>query len=302
MVRKSMRQLLGELDGNAPLLVPGATHAFMGKLIQESGYESLYVSGAGTAATIFGLPDVGLMTMTELVENVGRIHDATNVAIFADADQGFGNAVNVIRTIQEYEKAGASAIQIEDQTFPKKCGHMDGKSVVPLDEMVGKIRAACDARANPETLIVARTDAATSEDFERALDRALAYAEAGADVIFPEAMRTEDEFARMAKELTGIPLVANMTEWGKSPVVDAASLGQMGYRIVIFPSAPMRAAQQAIVDVLDELRRSGTQAGMLERMYHRKDLYRLVDLDGIYEAEERYIPSLITAASGASDA
>jgi methylisocitrate lyase len=291
MARPAFRQLLAQHDGSNPLIVPGATHAFMGKLIQDAGYDALYVSGAGTAATIFGLPDVGLMTMTELVENVTRIHDATDVAVFADADQGFGNAVNVIRTVQQYEKAGASAIQIEDQTFPKKCGHMDGKSVVSLDEMVGKIRAACDARTNPETIIVARTDAAATEPFEDAIRRAVAYAEAGAEVIFPEAMRTEDEFARMAKELRGVPLVANMTEWGKSPVVDAAALGAMGYSVVIFPSAPMRAAQQAIVDVLTELREKGTQRALLDRMYHRQDLYRLVHLDDIYAAEETYLPS-----------
>ncbi|MEV6692815.1 isocitrate lyase/phosphoenolpyruvate mutase family protein [Micromonospora sp. NPDC051196] len=298
MAAPSFRQLLARHDGSNPLLVPGATHAFMAKLIQDAGYEALYVSGAGTAATIFGLPDVGLMTMTELVENVSRINDATNIAIFADADQGFGNAVNVIRTVREYEKAGAGAIQIEDQSFPKKCGHMDGKSVVPLEEMVGKIRAACDARTDPETVIVARTDARATEDMDRAVRRAVAYAEAGAEVIFPEAMRTEEEFARMAQELQGVPLVANMTEWGKSPVVDAQSLGEMGYTVVIFPSAPMRAAQQAIVDVLTELRERGTQRGLLDRMYHRKELYRLVGLDDIYAAEERYIPARNPDAAG----
>ncbi|NJC12972.1 methylisocitrate lyase [Micromonospora profundi] len=298
MAAPSFRQLLARHDGSNPLLVPGATHAFMAKLIQDAGYEALYVSGAGTAATIFGLPDVGLMTMTELVENVSRINDATNIAIFADADQGFGNAVNVIRTVREYEKAGAGAIQIEDQSFPKKCGHMDGKSVVPLAEMVGKIRAACDARTDPETVIVARTDARATEDMDRAVRRAVAYAEAGAEVIFPEAMRTEEEFAQMAQELKGVPLVANMTEWGKSPVVDAQSLGEMGYTVVIFPSAPMRAAQQAIVDVLTELRERGTQRGLLDRMYHRKELYRLVGLDDIYAAEERYIPAPTPDAAG----
>jgi methylisocitrate lyase len=291
MTGQTFRQLLTERDGDDPLLVPGATHAFMAKLIQDAGFEALYVSGAGTAATIFGLPDVGLMTMTELVENVSRINDATDIAIFADADQGFGNAVNVIRTVREYEKAGAGAIQIEDQAFPKKCGHMDGKSVVSQQEMVGKVRAACDARTDPETVIVARTDARATEDMDRAIRRAVAYAEAGAEVIFPEALRTEEEFARMARELKGVPLVANMTEWGKSPVVDARSLGEMGYTIVIFPSAPMRAAQQAIADVLVELREKGTQSGFLDRMYHRKKLYRLVGLDDIYAAEERYVPT-----------
>lgn len=291
MTGQSFRQLLAKHDGGNPLLVPGATHAFMAKLIQDAGFEALYVSGAGTAATIFGLPDVGLMTMTELVQNVSRINDATDIAIFADADQGFGNAVNVIRTVQEYEKAGTGAIQIEDQAFPKKCGHMDGKNVVPLEEMVGKVRAACDARANPETVIVARTDARATEDMDRAVRRAVAYAEAGAEVIFPEAMRTEEEFAQMARELSGVPLVANMTEWGKSPVVDAKSLGEMGYSIVIFPSAPMRAAQKAIADVLVELRDKGTQGDFLDRMYHRKELYRLVGLEDIYLAEEKYIPA-----------
>jgi methylisocitrate lyase len=294
MARPTFRQLLAQHSPDNPLLVPGATHAFMGKLIQDAGFDALYVSGAGTAATIFGLPDVGLMTMTELVENVTRIHDATELAVFADADQGFGNAVNVIRTVQQYEKAGATAVQIEDQTFPKKCGHMDGKSVVSLEEMVGKIRAACDARTSPDTVIVARTDAAATEPFDQAIRRAVAYAQAGAEVVFPEAMRTEEEFARMAAELRGVPLVANMTEWGKSPVVDAAALGDMGYSVVIFPSAPMRAAQQAIVDVLVDLREKGTQGGLLDRMYHRQDLYRLVHLDDIYAAEDKYLPAATT--------
>lgn len=291
MAGQTFRQLLARHDGDNPLLVPGATHAFMAKLIQDAGFEALYVSGAGTAATIFGLPDVGLMTMTELVENVSRINDASDIAIFADADQGFGNAVNVIRTVREYEKAGAGAVQIEDQAFPKKCGHMDGKTVVSLEEMVGKIRAACDARTDPETVIVARTDARATEDMDRAVRRAVAYAEAGAEVIFPEALQTEDDFARMASELKGVPLVANMTEWGRSPVLDAGSLGEMGYTVVIFPSAPMRAAQQAIADVLVELREKGTQRAFLDRMYHRKELYRLVGLDDIYAAEDRYNPA-----------
>jgi len=291
MARTSFRQVLSEHDGGNPLVVPGATHAFMAKLIEDAGFEAAYVSGAGTAATIFGLPDVGLMTMTELIANVAQISEAVSIPIFADADQGFGNAVNVARTVREYEKAGASAIQIEDQTFPKKCGHMDGKEVVPIEEMVGKVRAACDARTDSDTVIVARTDARATDDLDEALRRAEAYAKAGADVIFPEAMRTEDEFAHVAKELAGIPLVANMTEWGKSPMLSASELGAMGYTIVIFPSAPMRAAQGAIRDLLGELRSTGTQRHLVERMLPRQELYRLVGLDAVNAWEQEYLPA-----------
>lgn len=286
---RSFRRLLAERSGASPLVVPGATHAFMAMLIQNAGFPALYVSGAGTAATIHGLPDVGLMTMSELVRNVQLIAGSVTIPVFADADQGFGNAVNVIRTVREYERAGASAIQIEDQPFPKKCGHMDGKAVVSLDEMVGKVRAACDARTDPDTIIVARTDALATDDIDEAVRRAIAYHEAGADVIFPEAMRTADDFARMAKELSGVPLVANMTEWGKSPLLSADELGAMGYAVVIFPSAPMRAAQGAIVSLLSELRDKGTQRDALGRMLHRQELYRLVGLEAIYAAEDKYV-------------
>jgi len=286
---RSFRRLLDETTGSRPLVVPGATHAFMGMLIEDAGFPALYVSGAGTAATIHGLPDVGLMTMTELVRNVQLIAESVSIPVFADADQGFGNAANVIRTVREYEKAGASAIQIEDQRFPKKCGHMEGKAVVSLDEMVGKVHAACDARTDPDTMIVARTDALATSDMDEAVRRAAAYHEAGAEVIFPEAMRSVDDFAHMAKELSGVPLVANMTEWGKSPLLSAEELGAMGYAIVIFPSAPMRAAQGAIQTVLAELRLKGTQRDSLDRMLPRQELYRLVGLDVIYAAEEKYV-------------
>lgn len=286
---RSFRRLLTERDRSSPLVVPGATHAFMGMLIEDAGFPAVYVSGAGTAATIHGFPDVGLMTMSELVRNVGLIAESVTIPVFADADQGFGNAVNVIRTVHEYEKAGASAIQIEDQPFPKKCGHMEGKAVVRLDEMVGKVRAACDARTSPDTVIVARTDALATSDMAEAVRRAAAYHEAGAEVIFPEAMRTADDFAHMAKELSGVPLVANMTEWGKSPMLSAEELGAMGYAVVIFPSAPMRAAQGAIAALLAELREKGTQRDALERMLPRRELYRLVGLDDIYAAEGKYV-------------
>lgn len=282
-----LREALARRDGG-PLVVPGATDPFMAKLIEARGFPAVYVTGAGTAATIYGMPDVGLVTMTEMVANAGRIAQAVTIPVIADADTGFGNAINVIRTVRVYEQAGVGAIQIEDQDFPKKCGHMAGKRLAGREEMVGKIHAARDARASDETLIIARTDALAVSSFADTVARAASYVEAGADILFPEAMTTREEFAAFAKEFPSVPLIANMTEWGRSPVLSAAELGDLGYAIVIFPSAPMRAAQFAVTRLLDELAETGTQAGFLDRMYPRQKLYDLLDLPSVYEDERRY--------------
>ena len=287
---ETFRRLLGDENGG-PVIVPGATDALMAKLIEAHGFQAVYVTGSGTAATIYGLPDVGLVTMTEMLGNVERITRAVGIPVIVDADTGYGNAVNVIRTVQEYERAGVSAIQLEDQVFPKKCGHMEGKAVVSTAEMVGKIRAAIDARRSADTVIIARTDALAVTGMADALRRAHAFADAGADVIFPEAMTSVDDFAAFAQELCGVALMANMTEWGKSPLLTAGELGELGFRIVIFPSAPMRAAQGAISEVLAELRSKGTQRDLLGRMYPRQRLYDLLGLDRIYSWEKQYAPT-----------
>lgn len=297
MTRPLFRDLMAAHSPQNPLVVPGATHAFMAQLIEDAGFESAYISGAGTAATIHGLPDVGLVTMTELLSTVRHISEAVSLSLFADADQGFGNAVNVMRTVREYEAAGVDAIQIEDQQFPKKCGHMDGKSIIELDEMIGKIEAACAARKSKRTMIVARTDARATAGLDETVRRGHAFFEAGAELIFPEAMRTREEFAEVAERLSGIPLVANMTEWGKSPMLSAAELGAMGYTVVIFPSAPMRIAQGAMAAFLRELYESGTQRDAIDRMLPRADLYRLVGLDAVNEWESKYVHGLPTGTT-----
>jgi methylisocitrate lyase len=287
MLHTLREALAGRTDG--PLVVPGATDPFMARLIEQHGFPAVYVTGAGTAATIYGMPDVGLVTMTEMLANAERIAQAVSIPVIADADTGFGNAINAKRTVREYERAGIAAIQLEDQDFPKKCGHMDGKRLVEAAEMVGKIHAACDARASTDTMIIARTDALAVSSFDDAVARARSYVAAGADILFPEAMTTREHFADFAAEFRGsVPLIANMTEWGKSPLLTAKELGDMGYSIVIFPSAPMRAAQFAIAEVLDELAATGTQAGLLERMYPRQKLYDLLDLQSVYDDERRY--------------
>lgn len=279
--------LASRTDG--PLVVPGATDPFMARLIEQHGFPAVYVTGAGTAATIYAMPDVGLVTMTEMLANAGRIAHAVSIPVIADADTGFGNAINARRTVREYERAGIAAIQLEDQDFPKKCGHMDGKRLVEAAEMVGKLHAACDARTSAGTMIIARTDALAISSFADAVARAESYVAAGADILFPEAMTTREQFADFGAAFgSSVPLIANMTEWGKSPLLTAKELGDMGYSIVIFPSAPMRAAQFAITEVLVELAATGTQAGLLDRMYPRQKLYDLLDLQSVYDDERRY--------------
>lgn len=284
------RTLRAALDstGSTALAVPGATDPFMAKLIEEAGFSAVYITGAGTAATMYGLPDVGLVTMTEMLANAQRIASSVAIPVIADADTGYGNAVNVVRTVQMYEAAGVSAIQLEDQEFPKKCGHMAGKRIVTKSEMCGKIRAAIDARSSSDTLVIARTDALAVSNMDEVLTRAAAYVKAGADILFPEAMTTPEEFRRFASEFSEVPLVANMTEWGKSPLLTLDELSDMGYSIVLFPSAAMRAAQFAIVELLADLAATGTQKHWLTRMYPREDLYRLLGLNRIYEQEKRY--------------
>jgi methylisocitrate lyase len=287
MMRRTtrLRQLLRE---PGILMAAGAHDAFTARLIEQAGFSACYMTGSGTVAAVLGMPDVGLITMTEMVENARRIARATSIPVISDADQGYGNAINVMRTVREYEAAGVAGIHLEDQIFPKKCGHMEGKEVIPLDEMVGKIRAACAAREDPDFVIIARTDSRAVEGVETAIRRANAYAEAGADLVFPEAPQSREELARFAREI-GAPVMANMTEFGKTPLVPAAELAEMGFRLVIYPVTALRVAHRAVRELLAEIKQTGSQEAFLDRMAHRLEMYELVGLAAVHEAERRFI-------------
>ncbi|MGH7961114.1 MAG: isocitrate lyase/PEP mutase family protein, partial [Candidatus Binatia bacterium] len=229
---RRLRELLALPE---PILIPGAYDALSARLIEAAGFPAVYMTGFGTAASLLGRPDVGLLGMSEMVDNARRIVQAVAVPVIADADTGYGNPLNVIRTVQEYERAGVAAIHIEDQVMPKRCGHMESKQVIACDEMVEKIRAAVAARRSADFVIIARTDARAVEGLEQALQRARRYAEAGADVLFVEAPQSEQEIETVANTLTGIPLLFNWAEGGKTPPVSLARLRECGFRIVIFP-------------------------------------------------------------------
>ena len=257
------------------LSVPGVYNPFSAMLARRKGFRAVYLSGGGLTASM-GLPDLGVITLTELASMVRSIHEITDIPIIVDADTGFGETLNVYRTVKLLEEAGASAIQIEDQVSPKRCGHLNGKEVVPRDNMVEKIRAAEAARDN--ALIIARTDARAVNGMEDALARAKTYVKEGADIVFPEALLGRDEFRHFA-ENTDFPLLANMTEFGKTPFIRADEFRKMGYRIVIFPVTLFRIAAKAMDDALDALMRDGTQEGIINNMMTRKEQYEVINYD-----------------------
>lgn len=270
---------LRELLKGEPLAVPGAFNAIAAKIARDVGFKAVYVSGATTANGVAGVPDIGLMSMTEMVQTAGYVAAAVpDLPVIADADTGFGGVHNVARSIREYEKAGVAAVHIEDQVFPKRCGHLPGKAVISAGEMYQKIQAAANARQDPDFIIIARTDAKAVHGFEDAVARAHAYIDAGADMIFPEALNTKEEFAEFARRIGGrVPLLANMTDFGQTPYLTQAEFAEMGYQITIFPVTTFRVMMKAVRDALVELKVTGTQVGFLDRMRDRNELYRLVE-------------------------
>ncbi|GAB4260565.1 MAG: isocitrate lyase/PEP mutase family protein [Deferrisomatales bacterium] len=265
--------------------VPGCYDALSARLIEEAGYPAAYLSGFGVAASL-GLPDTGLMGFREMLDRAAAVADAVALPVLADADTGYGNAVNVYRTVRAYAKAGLAAVQIEDQVWPKRCGHTQGKAVVPLEEAVGKIRAAVDAREEQDIVVVARTDARAVLGFQAALDRCLAFQEAGADVIFLEAPESEEEMAAAARRLRA-PLLANMVEGGKTPVLDRDSLERLGYKIAIYPLSLLMAAVTA---VQEHLGRRGKRGQFLPREEGAsfEALKQLAGFPDYYRREARY--------------
>jgi methylisocitrate lyase len=278
-------QILRNTVAATPIQVPGAPNALAGRLIEEMGFSALYVSGAAVSAGVLAMPDVGLFTMTELVKQVNYLTARVTIPVIVDADTGFGDTANVARAVAELERAGAAAIQLEDQELPKRCGHLPGKALVDIETMADKLRAAVAARTDDQTVIIARTDARAVEGFDAAVARARKYVEAGADWIFPEALASRDEFAAFATAvnlptpLSDTQLVANMTEFGQSPLLDFEDLASLGYRIVLYPVTLLRVAMKAIESTLSILAVDGTQRDLLDLMQTRRELYDLLDYD-----------------------
>jgi methylisocitrate lyase len=279
--------MLRESVARETLQVPGAPNALAGRMIEEAGFSAIYLSGAALSAGVLALPDVGLITLTELVEQVEYMTARVSIPVIVDADTGFGDTVNVERTVAELERAGAAAIQLEDQELPKRCGHLSGKTLVPVEAMCAKLRAAVAARADEQTVIIGRTDARAGDGFDAAVERAREYVAAGADWIFPEALANREEFSNFAKAV-GVPLMANMTEFGKSPLLEFDELAQMGYRVVIYPVTLLRVAMKAMETALAILQTEGTQREMLDLMQTREELYELLEYDTFEERDREY--------------
>jgi 2-methylisocitrate lyase-like PEP mutase family enzyme len=269
------------------VVAPGTFNALFAKLIVEAGFPAVYLSGAGVANTLLGRPDLGIVTMNEMLMVAEHVCAAVDVPVIADGDTGYGGVHNVARTVAAYERAGVAAIQLEDQVFPKKCGHFEGKEVVATGEMIERVQAALDARSGPEEiLIIARTDAAGPLGMDEAISRARSYGEAGADVLFVEAPRDREELARIGAELSGWPLMANMVEYGKTPLLPADELGALGFSLVIYPGSITRTTTAAARSMLEELRGSGTTEGHLDRMASFQDVNALVGLESADEWEQ----------------
>ena len=277
------------LNQPTPVLAPGIYDALTALVAEQAGFEALYLSGASIAYTRLARSDIGLTTATEVADTLARITERVSTPVIVDADTGFGNALNTQRTVRAFERAGAAMIQLEDQTFPKRCGHLDGKGVVPAAEMCGKLRAALDARHSEDTLILARTDALAVEGFEAALDRAEAYLACGVDALFVEALRTPEQMAQACARFAGrIPLLANMVEGGKTPIQSADELGRIGFRIVIFPGGTARAVAHTLQRYYASLHTHRTTAPMREQMLDFDQLNEVIGTAALLEEGKRY--------------
>jgi 2,3-dimethylmalate lyase len=270
------------------VLAPGCYDALGARLVEDAGFPAAYMTGFGSAASRLGRPDVGLMTLSEMVDNARRIAQAIDIPVIADADTGYGNSLNVIRTVHDYEAAGVSAIHLEDQVMPKKCGHMDGKQVVPAGEMAAKVAAAVAARRSPEFLIIARTDARAVEGLEAALQRARIYRDAGADVLFIEAPQSEAEIEAVARAFPDVPLLFNYAEGGKTPAVTHAFLRDLGFKLVIFPLTVLLAATEAIRSALSRIKSDGTPIELVPSMLPFGDFLDFIGMAEIHELEQRF--------------
>ena len=282
-----MRELLSIRSGGGPVVLPGAPDALTARVIESLGFDAVYVTGAGVTNARLGVPDLGLISLSELADTVEGVRAAVSIPIVVDADTGFGGPLNVRRTVQTLERRGANAIQLEDQTFPKRCGHFAGKEVIPAAEMVAKLHAALDARRDPDTLIIARTDARQTDGLEAALQRAELYRQAGADVLFVEAPQSRDELAEIGQRLDG-PLLVNIVEGGETPQLPAQELGALGFSIVLYANAALRGALHGMRVVLEQLRDTGSTVGVLDHMLGWEQRQQLVGKPFYDELGERY--------------
>ena len=272
-----------------PILVaPGVYDALTAHLAERAGFSAVYVSGAGIAYTRLGRPDIGLVAMSEVADTVALIRDRVGSHLIVDADTGYGNALNVARTVRMFERAGANAIQIEDQDFPKRCGHLDNKALIPAQEMIGKIKAALDSRQSRETLVIARSDAIAVEGFEKAMARAVSYREAGADILFVEAPKTREELKRIPPALKGVPVMANMVEGGKTPSLNTADLQALGFSLVIFPGTVVRAVARTAGEFYESLAANGTSEPFRNRMYDFAGLNDVIGTPAMIELGKQY--------------
>ncbi|GEL22404.1 isocitrate lyase-family enzyme [Pseudonocardia sulfidoxydans NBRC 16205] len=285
--RSRLRELL---TGPRPLVAPGAYDALSALLVEQAGFDAVFMSGFAASASLLGKPDIGLLTGSEMTDNARRIADAVDLPLIVDGDTGYGNALNVARTVRLYEQAGASAIQLEDQVLPKRCGHMAGKQVIPCPEMLGKIRAAVDARSDPDFLIIARTDSAAVEGVDAAIQRAHAFADAGADLLFVEAPESVEEINRVAKALSGdAPLVFNWAEGGRTPPLTLDELATIGFSLVYFPISTLLSATAGMRRALRELKEQGTPATLLAELPAFDEFTSIVGLPEIRSLETRYV-------------
>lgn len=282
---KVLRELL---EAKEILVTPGAHDVLTAKIIEKAGFKAVYMTGYGQAASDLGSADVGLMTMTEMLARANNFASAVDIPVIADGDTGFGNAINVMRTVRQYEMAGVAAIQLEDQVAPKKCGHMAGRQVIPMDEMVGKIRAAVEARQNPDFMIIARTDARTIHGIDEAIQRAKAYERAGADIIFVESPESVEEMKKITASFK-VPVIANMVEGGRTPLLPARELEKLGYDLVIFPTASTYIVAQAMKNLMQELMKTGTTENLIPEMIPFSEFNELIGLSEIRELEAKFV-------------
>ncbi|MEC4679056.1 MAG: methylisocitrate lyase [Nitrospirota bacterium] len=285
MIGDSPGKQLRKLLKKKPILLPGAYNALSAQLIEAAGLQALYISGAGLANGVAGLPDIGLLSLTEVTAQVSYITGAVKIPAIADADTGYGEGLHFCRAVAAFEAAGVAGIQIEDQVFPKRCGHLSGKSLISAKAMSAKVAAAVETRSDSNFMIIARTDARGVSHFQDAVDRAKAYVDAGADMIFPEALQSAKEFENFAT-LIDVPLLANMTEFGVSPALSAEVLFEMGYRIVLLPMSLFRIAAKAMSKALIQIKKEGSTLNLLDQMQSRKDLYELLDYN-VFERRDR---------------
>ena len=283
-LNKVMRR---ELVAGAGHLMPGAGNALAARIIEAAGHKMMLISGAAVANTFLGVPDLGLTSVTELAAHVAAAREVVGIPILADGDTGFGNAINARRTVQLLERAGANAIMLEDQTYPKRCGHFDGKDVIPKAEMVNKLKAAVDARVDPDLMILARTDARAIEGFEAACDRARAYQEAGADFLFIEAPLTREELLAIPSEVPGIHL-CNMVIGGKTPLLPREELAQAGYAVVCYANAALQASMLAMQEVMQHMHQHGSIKGIESRLMMFAERQKVLDADRFKDLEKRY--------------